>query len=462
MQLQPLVRQLIRWGWLVVLGAVLAGLAALLFTRLAPPTYRATTTLSLSGSPDSSSGALDAGGGALLVATYAQLLERRPVLDELNARLGLGLSPERLARRLAVEPVDGTLMFTLSADAATPGEAALLAGTAAEVLRANGPRMLGPGLSRVRLAVIEPATPPLRPVAPRVPLVVAVAALLGALLSAGAVALRYALTGPAETADDLRSGAGLAVLAAIPPMRNGDAANADLTGAAPSPAGDAVRQLRASLVSRMPADAPWALAVTSPRHGDGKSAVAARLAASLAHSGRRVILVDANLRRPALHELFGLPNDRGLATALRHGAGPLDEQLARTAVPDLRLLPAGPGAANAAEFLASRELEPLLAALRARADVVVVDCGPVVAVADGLDAMRHCDAALLVARAGASRTHELAQARERIEQAGVRVVGAVLMGTRGGGWSGPARAPEAPPRNLVPPGVEAGRRSTGD
>ncbi len=145
------------------------------------------------------------------------------------------------------------------------------------------------------------------------------------------------------------------------------------------------------------------LTVTSPAPSEGKSITAANLAAALALADKRVVLLDADLRRPRQHRIFGLRNNIGLTTALVDEHPALDEILQQTTVQGLRVLTSGPLPPNPAELLGSTRMRELLAQLLAQADIVVIDTPPVTAVSDAAIISSQADGVLLVLDAGHTR-----------------------------------------------------------
>lgn len=193
-----------------------------------------------------------------------------------------------------------------------------------------------------------------------------------------------------------------------------------------SPAAEAYRTLRTNLTFAGLDKPIEALVVTSAAPGVDKSVALANLAVTMAQSERRTILVDADLRQPGLHTLFGLPNDRGLTTIFVQPETLADPPLLQTGVENLLLLPSGPLPPNPADLLGSRRMEEIVAALRSRADMLLFDAPPVVAVTDAAVLGSKVDGVLLVVAAGRSRRDHVQRARELLERAHVRVVGAVL------------------------------------
>jgi capsular exopolysaccharide synthesis family protein len=167
--------------------------------------------------------------------------------------------------------------------------------------------------------------------------------------------------------------------------------------------------------------------VSSPRPGEGKSSVAANLAAASAMAGRRVVLVDADLRKPQVHRLFRLPNAVGLSSLLSGEITMADAVQHLDAMRNLLVLPAGPPPPDPAELLTDRRLAANLDLLRSRADLVVVDAPPVLAVTDPTLIVQHCDGVLMVATAGLSAKREWVEALARLAVVDAAVIGTVLL-----------------------------------
>ena len=193
-----------------------------------------------------------------------------------------------------------------------------------------------------------------------------------------------------------------------------------------SPAAEAYRTLRTNLTFAALDKPIETLVVTSAAPGEGKSTVLANLAVTMAQGERRTILLDADLRRPSLHEIFGVANDRGLTTMIVEEAALDNPPLIDVGVDNLWLVPSGPLPPNPADILGSRKMEEVIAALKARADVVLFDAPPVIAVTDAAVLGTKVDGVLLVVCAGRTRREHAQRARESLGRVHVRIVGAVL------------------------------------
>jgi capsular exopolysaccharide synthesis family protein len=189
---------------------------------------------------------------------------------------------------------------------------------------------------------------------------------------------------------------------------------------------EAYRTLRTNLQFSS-LDAPLhSLVVTSAVATEGKTTTAANLAVVMAQAGRNVVLVDSDLRRPAAHKLFGIPNRTGLTTALVEDPEALNGYLQDTGVPNLRLLTAGPVPPNPQELLGSQRMEELLRKLEAEADMVVLDTPPTLVVADANVLAARADGVLVVVNTERTRRTAVQQAAEGLRQVGANMLGVVL------------------------------------
>jgi non-specific protein-tyrosine kinase len=191
-----------------------------------------------------------------------------------------------------------------------------------------------------------------------------------------------------------------------------------------SPVAEAYRTLRTNL-SFYGLDQPIrSLVVTSPSAGEGKSTTVANLAVTMAQSGKRTILVDCDLRRPQLHTLFGLPAEPGLTNVMLENLA--EVPLQKTEVENLWLLASGPTPPNPADLLGTGKMDTLIASLLERTDIVLFDAPPVAVVTDAAILGSKVDGVLLVIQSGKTRRDHSERAKELLEKAKVRVIGATL------------------------------------
>jgi capsular exopolysaccharide synthesis family protein len=299
-------------------------------------------------------------------------------------------------------------------------------------------------LTTSNVTIVEVAKPPVAPVRPRTKLNLAVGLVVGLSFGLGLAFLLDHLDNTIGSADELRSACGLPVLAVIP--RHGVAATAlgrvrrrgvhggatiDLVAHRDPRAAvsEAYRGLRTSLLLSRAGRPPHRIVMTSALPEEGKTATVVNLAIVLAQLGRRVLLVDADLRRPRLHAALGVENGRGVSTYLSGLEAEPGRLVVPTTIEHLDFLSSGPVPPNPAELLDS----PLFAALGGRLvdggyDHVLLDVPPVLSVADPLIVAAAADLAILVVRAGRTPRQSVRMAAERLRQMPSVGLGAVLNG----------------------------------
>lgn len=295
------------------------------------------------------------------------------------------------------------------------------------------------------LAVAEPARVGKIPVRPRVPRRLGFGLVAGLALGFGLMLTRELFDRRVRTAEDLEQAAGAPFFGMLPAARCAYAAGSRYgrgqRGRAPppeagppellahrQPAGEmaeAARRIRTNLLFSSPDRPHRRILITSAGPGDGKTMVASTLAISLAQAGRRVVLLDADLRRPRLHHLFEVENQAGISGSLlasaEEGRGAVPSR-----VPNLSVLPAGPVVATPAELLQSTSFQLMLDALAERYEILVIDSPPLGLVADAAVLAPRVDATLLVARAGKTSRDHVARATRILRDVGARPVGCVL------------------------------------
>ena len=283
--------------------------------------------------------------------------------------------------------------------------------------------------------VLDAALLPVKPVAPVRGRILALSLLLGLAGGVGLAFARRSLDQGIEDPDQVERAAGIPVFASVPfsQTESTRAAGADpqrlLAVSEPKDlAVESLRSLRTALQFALVEAGSQVVAVGGPAPGVGKSFVSANLGHLLAEAGKRVVVVDADLRRGTLHKAFGLARGPGLADVI---AGvPLAEALHEAAHPGLSVLTSGSLPPNPAELLASERMARLVGELRARFDVVLLDTPPVLAVTDAALVARHAGVNLLVVRSGQHPLRELVAAVRLLGRNGIRVNGFVMNGVR--------------------------------
>jgi capsular exopolysaccharide synthesis family protein len=193
-----------------------------------------------------------------------------------------------------------------------------------------------------------------------------------------------------------------------------------------SAAAEAFRSLRTNLMFSSVENPLHTILVTSTAQSDDKSTTLANLAITFAQSGNKTILVDSDLRKPTQHEIWGIPNERGLTTMMIEDSAMSTPPLVNTEVSGLQVLPSGPLPPNPADILSSQRMNALIGVLKARANYVLFDAPPVLAATDAALLGAKLDGIVLVIKAGHTRRDHTVRAREALDRVHVRILGAVL------------------------------------
>jgi capsular exopolysaccharide synthesis family protein len=234
--------------------------------------------------------------------------------------------------------------------------------------------------------------------------------------------------------DDVVRGMGVSVMGAI--STPGSVARRRLlAGGTPAPeiglalTAESVDATRTMLLHAARQESLRVVMITSALSGEGKTSLASHLAVSLARAGRQVLLMDCDLRKPALDQVFDVAEAPGVSELLL-GTAPVVEAVQPTSVEGLYVLPAGEASAEALELLGRDAIQPIFDQLKVRFDMIVVDSCPVLPVADALILGQHVDAVVFSTLYGVSRLPTVHAAWQRLEPLGVRLLGVVLNGTR--------------------------------
>jgi capsular exopolysaccharide synthesis family protein len=426
--------------------------------------------------------------------TQVQLMQVRPLLENTIRELELGVSPDALGKRVTVSAVGQTNIVTITARDGDPEVAAAIANTladefvawsrdykreaiqsaadevetrlevakdeilelgreiqeqgksddlAAELSIATGNyTTLAAKLEELRInaqletgsgRVVSPAVVTTEPVEPTPARNAALGLVVGLVFGLGMAFLYEYLDNTVKSSEEIEKLTGVPVLGMIPGEKyeKNERRRASILTHPGGAGAEAYRALRNNLDFINFQHDIKTLLVTSAAPAEGKSTVAANLAAGLAQAGKRVVLIACDFRKPTTHQFFGVRNQIGLSDVLT-GQRSLKSALQRPLDNlDLLVLTSGKIPPNPSELLGSDKMRDLLEQFKENADWVIIDTPPLLAVADGAAAARHTDGVLLVTRGGESTRDALKHAAEMVASAGGRTIGAVVWGLEG-------------------------------
>ena len=275
------------------------------------------------------------------------------------------------------------------------------------------------------VVISEPAQVPIKPVSPRPFINMFIAALVGGMVAVGIAFILETFDDTKKIPEILSQKYDLSTLGTIGLLKNGEAGLV-VESSPRSPSAEAFRALAAN-IRYAGLDKPIkTLLVTSPHPMDGKSLVASNLGVAFSQSENSVIVVDADLRLPMIHKLFGVEQEMGLTESLLKNS--LDGNL-RTIRPEhLSVLTSGTILPNPTEVIGSQRMKNILVQLSKKADIVVIDSSPLLLAADAKTLATEVDGVLLIIRSGKTTTQAASEAVESLRQVKANIIGVVLNG----------------------------------
>lgn len=415
----------LRTRWAVVVACVvLAVLAATAATVLTTPVYEARARIYLS--TERADDAQQQGGVFALTSddleTYVSILNTPAVLNPLRKELGMEPGHPINVR---AEVTGSTSILNITARSSDPQEAAQVANEVGPQLGAVAGEfstLLASSGQKVVSTPIQPAAAPSRPSSPDPVRNIGLGLLAGLVLGVGLAFLRHALDTKVRGEEDIRAHSDAPMLAGLPlePTAKGG-----LVSLEEQPHGrhaEAVRRLRTNLMFVDVTTGRHSFVVTSAVPGEGKTTTAVNLALAMADSGRRTLLVDADLRNPSVARTLGMEGGVGLTTVLL-GDAEAHEVIQPWGSAGLDVLPAGPIPPNPSELLGSAPMEALLTSLVQQYDFVLIDSPPVVPVIDAVVIERLTGGLLMVVGMDRTKKKDLAAAMKQLDTVGARVSG---------------------------------------
>jgi len=283
------------------------------------------------------------------------------------------------------------------------------------------------------VVVVEPAVAPNEPIRPNVFLYTFLGTFVGLFFSVGLAFLLEFLRRSFETEDDIRQVLPLPTLGTIPRLRGRARDKGLITLAYPrAPVSEAYRTLRTNIRFASVDEPLRTLLITSAEPEVGKTTVTANLGIVCAQAGLQVMLIDTDLRRPALHRIFDVKNHHGLTDLLVGDIQSIEQCMVETKIDHLRLISSGPIPPNPSELLGSKRMEEVLAQVRQKADLVILDTPPSLVVTDAAVLASKVDGVILLIEAKRTSHETARRAFQAHQRVGSPVLGAVLTKAKAG------------------------------
>ena len=446
--------------WMIVLVTLVFVGAAIAFSLWQTPVYEASVKLLVrqeqQTADQESISNPDKGVVALQQLTQAavEAIDSRSVAEETIQRLELQVDPDKLVQNLSAEQIESTPFIHVAYKDADPEKAQEIVNTVGQISTERIPQ-LTTSTTGVTATIWEDATIPNTPLSPD-PLRNGILALaLGLMLSTGLAFVLGYLDDSWRSPDEVEQVSGVPTLGSIPMFESmkvkeeSDATKSRMhrgvdsaasqeaeqrdgvpdalvaTQEPESVASEAYRMLRTNLFYPPRDSPPKVIVVTSTGRGEGKTTTVANLGVTLAQADRNTLILDCDLRSPALHRIFGLENTKGLVDIL--AGGQKTQEVWQEPIPRLKMISAGPSPPNPADLLSSRHLVELLGEMRQEFEYVLVDAPPL-GVSDSFVVAANGDGVLLVIHSQLTSKASLRQVLGKLHSIGANVLGTVMNG----------------------------------
>ncbi|MFZ7086692.1 polysaccharide biosynthesis tyrosine autokinase [Curtobacterium sp. RRHDQ10] len=437
----------LRKGWILILVLALVGVAAAAaYSIVKKPQYAASAQVFVSTQTSGSAADLAQGNTFTQqrVLTYSNLVTTPIVLLPVITSLKLDVSAAQLAKTVSADAPLNTTLITINVTDTDPVQAANIANATSQSLTNVVQQIEATsedGGSTVKLTRVQEAQVPTAPVSPNVPVNVVLGLLVGLALGVGIAVLRETLDNRVRTEADVEKISDAPIVGGIAYDSKASVRPLIVQADPRSPRAESFRTLRTNLqYLDLEANSARSFVMTSSVESEGKSTTVANLAIALDSAGYRVILIDADLRRPKIATYMDVEGAAGLTDVLI-GRAELDDVAQPWGRGRMRVLPAGPIPPNPSELLGSRTMQLLIERLEAEYDYVLFDAPPLLPVTDGAILSKKAGGAIVVVAAGRTHKNQLAGAVSALENVGAPVAGFVLtmMPTKGPGAYGYGR-----------------------
>lgn len=418
---------------LIILCALILGAGAYAYASTLPKSYRSYASVIVIPEQGQNTSELIQGSTYVqnIVQSYALLVTTPYVLDPVIDDLSLPMSAAVLANRITVQTPLNTVMIELSVVDSSPQEAQAIAAAVTDSL-VKSVDQLSPKVGNkpaVKLTIVSPASLPRSYVAPNRRLYAMVGGGIGLLLGLGIAVLRQLLRSRVSGPEDVAEITDLPVLGSVPLVSRSASVPLEVTAVPGGQVSESLRGVAANL-RFVTVDRPARIVVvTSARSGEGKTSLAVALGLTIAETGRRTLIIDADLRHPSVAPLIGIEGSVGLTTVMLHDCS-LEDAIQPWGNDHLSILPGGRQSPNPGQLMSSGQLAELLHTVSGQFDLVIVDTPPVLAVSDALWTAPATDGVIVVGRVRKTPLKSLHEAIEAVSATHARVLGIVLNASR--------------------------------
>ena len=354
-----------------------------------------------------------------LVSTYTQIIKSKLVIEQVNEQMDLGYSYEKLLGEVSVKAVDDTELLQVTVTDKDPEVATKIANKIISVF--------GKEVKEIykinNISVLEAAEVPTKPSNIHTLKDTVIAALVGFVLSSGIVFIVFYFDDTIRDTETLENEGDLPVLAKI--FKDKSKVELVVDELPNAAASESIRNLRTNLQFSAVDKSLNSVLVTSSIPSDGKSFVSANLAISFAQTGKKVLLIDCDLRKGRQHQIFNVSGRKGLSNLLIGDIGEYNDYIVKTNIKNLSLLPRGTFPPNPSELLNSKKNKTFLDIVSKKYDIVILDGAPITGLSDSLILSSLVNQVLLVTSINHTPKTELNNAKKALNNIGAPIAGVV-------------------------------------
>ena len=358
-----------------------------------------------------------------LVATYSEFIKSNLVLDQVIKKLGLNMTNKELSKRVKVEAIKDTVIIKITVQNGDPEMAMLITN---EIANTFGKEVVDK-FEIDNVAIIDTAKKPSDVSNNTLVRDIAIALAGGIALSSGILFVFFYFDDSVKYKEDLEEEAGLPIIGKI---YSSDKKTDLIVEKYPNDlTSEAIRTLRTNLRFSSVDKKQRSIAITSTSPNEGKSFISVNLAESFATTGKKVLLIDCDLRKGRIHRIFDVMNVAGISNYLIDDEGrKLEDYITHTSNKDLDVITRGDCPPNPSELLNSKKFSDLINKIKKMYDVIIVDCPPCNGLSDALIISTLVDDVLIVSKEGKTTKTSLKNAKKQLENVNAHITGNVLNG----------------------------------
>ncbi len=413
------------WWLLLIMLSLSVGGAYYLTKNVIQPVYRTESKIFIGREDNSytSLNLIDLQIGEQLVKDYTELVKTKKVIQEVIEKLELDLTARELTEMIDIENVDDSRFISIVIHYTDPELAMLLANKISDVLKEKAVEIVG----AKNIQIVDYASYPEKPASPKLLINVVIAAILATIVFLLVVVIRLTIASKIETKEDIAELCPYPLLGSVPKIKDGKYNKLEVKYNKDTHISEAFRMIRTNLhYLNTTADEKKTILFTSALSAEGKSTTVANLAVAFSLTGKKVLLIDCDMRRPKLYDIFRIDGNIGLTNYLADGRGIIEVTQNIRDIEGLSVICSGPIPPNPSEMITSKRFAELIEQSREKYDIILIDTPPILVASDGLNMVHLVDGVVPIVAHRQSKKKDFIRLKESLIQIGYKIIGVIL------------------------------------